>query len=144
MELTIRERISTGRRAVLSSLWIFVLLNMLFRDIHELGRPGAIEEIMAQDVAAGLFLASGIVLTVFISMVVLSRVLPRLAARWANMVVAVVAIAGMAAIPPGDLDDVWFAAVEATALLAIIGLSWTWRSADESGIGVNQPSVSAP
>jgi hypothetical protein len=144
MEPTIKERITTQRRAVLSSLWIFVLLNMLFRDIHEFGRPGAIEEMMAQDVPEWLLLAAGIVLTAFISMIVLSRLLPRRTARLANMVVGVVAIAGMAGNPPRDLDDLWFAAVEVAALLAIIGLSWTWRSDDEIGIGVGQLSVSAP
>ena len=28
------------KRAKLSSLWVYVFLNMIFRDLHELGRPG--------------------------------------------------------------------------------------------------------
>ena len=48
MEFTISNRINADRRGVLSSLWIFVLFNMLFRDIHEFLRPGAIEEFMAR------------------------------------------------------------------------------------------------
>ena len=35
VEDTISNRINADRRGVLSSLWIFVLFNMLFRDIHE-------------------------------------------------------------------------------------------------------------
>ena len=128
MESTVSNRINADRRGVLSSLWIFVLFNMLFRDIHEFARPGAIEEFMAMEVAEGLLLAAGIVLSLFISMIVLNRVLPSGAARWANVTVSVVAIASMVANPPGDLDDIWFFVVEILALLAIIGLAWTWRT----------------
>ena len=59
-------------------------------------------------------------------MIVLNRVLPSAAARWANAALAVVAIASMVANPPGDLDDIWFFVIEILALLAIIGLAWTW------------------
>lgn len=128
MESTVSNRINADRRGVLSSLWIFVLFNMLFRDIHEFARPGAIEEFMAMEVAEGLLLAAGIVLSLFISMIVLNRVLPSGAARWANVTVSVVAIASMVANPPGDLDDIWFFVVEILALLAIISLAWTWRT----------------
>ena len=127
LEVIISNRINADRRGVISSLWIFVLFNMLFRDIHEFLRPGAIEEFMAEEVAEGLLLASGIVLSLMISMIVLNRVLSSGAARWANATVSVVTIAGMLANPPGDLDDIWFFAVETLALLAIIGLAWTWR-----------------
>ena len=33
-------------RTVLSTLWIFLLLNIFARDIHELGRPGMLEQMM--------------------------------------------------------------------------------------------------
>lgn len=143
MEPTIRDRISGDRRAVLSSLWIFVLLNMLFRDIHEFARAGFIEELMAQDVAQGLLLASGIVLTVFISMIVLSRILSYRSARWANITVSVVAIASMIANPPGDLDDIWFFAVEVLALVAVIWIAWTWRTGDQPAMDRDRAAVSA-
>ncbi len=54
MESTISDRIKADRRGVLSSLWIFVFFNMLFRDIHEFARPGWIEELMSMEVAEGL------------------------------------------------------------------------------------------
>lgn len=127
MKSTIGERIKADRRGVMSSLWVFVLLNMLFRDIHEFARPGAIEEFMSMDVAEGVLLVSGVVLTVFISMIVLTRVLPYRATRWGNIVVSVVAIGGMVANPPGDLDDIWFFAVELAAIAGIIALAWTWH-----------------
>ena len=36
----------TDMKAKLSTLWIFVLLNIIFRDIHEFFRPGLLEEMM--------------------------------------------------------------------------------------------------
>jgi hypothetical protein len=143
MEPTMRERIEANRRDVLSSLWIFVLFNMLFRDVHEFARPGWIEELMSMDVAEGLLLASGVVLTMFISMIVLSRVLPLRGARWGNLIVSAIAIVSMIANPPGDLDDIWFFAVEVLALLAIVGLAWTWRQEGSSGAAVGGQPVSS-
>ena len=134
MEPTLRQRISAERRSVLSSLWTFVLFNMLFRDMHELLRPGAIEEFMSTDVAEGTLLASGVALTLFISMIVLTRVLPYRATRWANLAVAGVALGGMSANAPRDVEDVWFLEVETVGLLAIIWLSWTWRPLAESEV----------
>lgn len=138
MPPTIRERIITERGALLSSLWIFVLLNMLFRDIHEFARPGAIEEFMAQDVSETLLLAAGIVLSLIISMIVIARILPPRINRWVNLIVAIVVIGSMLSNPPGDLDDVWFMAVEVLGLLAIIGVAWTGRQDDSSELAQEQ------
>lgn len=142
MKATIRERIIADRRGVLSSLWVFVLINMLFRDVHEFARPGWIQELMSMEVADGLLLASGILLSLFISMIVLNRVLPSRVARWTNATVSVLAIAGMIANPPGDLDDIWFFAVELLALLAIMRIAWTWR-ADMAGSSHDPVGASA-
>jgi hypothetical protein len=144
MEPTIRERINAERRAVVSSLWTFVLFNMLFRDIHEFARPGAIEEFMSMSVEQGILLASGVSLTAFISLIVLSRVLPYRAARWANLTVSIVALGAMSINAPNDLDDIWFLAVEAVGLLAIIWLAWTWRPQDETAVPVGGLGVRAP
>ena len=130
MEPTIKERINVDRRGVLSSLWIVVLLSMLFRDIHEIVKPGAIEEYGSMTVSEATFLVAGVVLTAFISMIVLSRVLPHRMNRWANIGVPILAIGAMLANTPRDLDDVWFLAVEVVGLLAIVRIAWTWRSTD--------------
>ena len=34
----------------------------------------------------------------------------------------------MLALPPNDLDDVWFLGVEIVGLVAIMWLAWTWRA----------------
>ena len=45
-----RKTIGTDIKAVLSTLWMFVLLNIIFRDIHDLFRPGFLEEMMTGSV----------------------------------------------------------------------------------------------
>ena len=77
-------------KALLSTLWSFVLFNMIFRDLHEFGRPGFIEEITTGivngvQITEELMLLGGIMAEVPISMVLLSRVLNYRINRWANI-----------------------------------------------------------
>ena len=37
-----RQTIGIDMKALLSTLWIFILFNVIFRDLHEFGRPGFI------------------------------------------------------------------------------------------------------
>ncbi|MBT9317936.1 hypothetical protein [Leptothoe spongobia] len=41
-----RQMLALSMKAKLSTLWIFFLFNLIFRDIHEFVEPGFIEEIM--------------------------------------------------------------------------------------------------
>lgn len=127
MNETLRERIARDRRGIISSLWVVFFLNMLFRDIHEIVRPGAIDEYQERVVSEGTFLAAGIALSVFISMIVLTRVLPDRRARIGNLMVPVLALLGMTQGEVNDLDDAWFLAVEVVALAAIVAIAWSWR-----------------
>lgn len=127
-----------NRESVLSTAWIFVLLNVIFRDLHELFRPGMLEEMLSgtvngvtvtdQDVLLG-----GIMLQLPLAMVLLSRLLPDSASRWANLVAALATIA-IVLVPTlvtntPDPDDWLFAAAELVGLLVIIASAWTWRPA---------------
>lgn len=121
---TSRQLITMEMKARLSTLWIFVLLNLLFRDIHELFRPGLLQEMMTGTVngvqmTQGVLLAGGIMLEFLIAMVILSRVLEYRANRWANMIVSAVAIPLVVGSGPKDLDDRFFATVEVVALVGI-------------------------
>lgn len=112
----------------LSTLWIFTLLNVIFRDIHEFVRPGFLEELMTGvQVTDEFMLVSGIMLEIPIVMVILSRVLAYRVNRWANIIVAVCAI-GLILInnTAPDLDNIFFAAVEIVSLVLIVWYAWKW------------------
>ena len=101
-ELIIRSR--------LSALWVFVLINMLLQDLHELFRAGQLEEMISgvvngTRVTEELLLVAGIVLEVPIAMVILSLVLTRRVARWVHTVASVLLVGAIISGGIGDLDD---------------------------------------
>jgi hypothetical protein len=127
------QKITTlDRKAKLSTLWIFFLLNVIFRDLHELFRPGFLEEMMTGivngvPVTEQTLLLGGILMEIPIAMVLLSRVLEYRANRLANIVAAgVLSIAFIFGNGPKDLDDIWFLAIEVVTLLLIIWYAWKW------------------
>ncbi len=119
------------RRALLSALWIFVLLNFIFRDLHEIVKPEILADAMkgiynGQEVTEAMFLLGGIMVEVPIAMVLMAWVLPIRANRWAN--VALAPIFGLTLIAvPGDLDDYFHVGLMLMALAVIVWKAWNWR-----------------
>lgn len=119
-------------KALLSTLWIFVLFNMIFRDLHEFGRPGFLEEIMTGivngvQITEGLMLLGGIMAEIPISMVLLSRVLKYKMNRWANIIAGAITIAIVIQNGAADLDDMFFATIEIVSVSFIVWCAWKWR-----------------
>ena len=123
---------------ILSTLWIYVLLSTLFRDIHEIFRDGFIEELAMTGTVRGTHVTStslvvaGLFLQLPIAMVVAARLLPPRANRVANSVTAIAVAAGLLGLWPKDADDIVFGAFQLVGLAAIIVLSLRWpiRDAD--------------
>ncbi|MEI5909714.1 DUF6326 family protein [Bacillus spongiae] len=120
------------RKATLSTLWIFVLLNLIFRDLHELFRPELLGEMMTGIVngtviTEGLLLGFGMLLEIPIAMVLLSRVLSYSLNRWANIIAGIVTLVIFVVFGGvNDLDDMFFLTVEVAALIVIIVYAWKW------------------
>lgn len=120
------------KRAKLSSLWVFIFLNMIFRDLHQLGHPGFIEEIMTGvvngvQVTDGLMLIGGIMIAVPLLMIPLIQFLTFKANRLTNLVMGVLQIVSVIGVNRApDLDDIFFAVIELVALLLILRLAWNW------------------
>ena len=120
-------------KALLSTLWIVVMINMLKADILSLFIPGATEEVARTTESTGasiplLMLVGAAMGNLAIAMIILSRVLKYGINRWVNIVIGVVTIVyiwgGMAAYP----HYIFIATVETICLLFIVGLAWTWRN----------------
>lgn len=120
------------RQVLLSTLWLFVLLNMIFRDIHEIGTVEFLEQAMTGAfngtvITDELLLVAGIVLELPIAMVLFSRILKYRINRWFNIITAVIMMfAVISSNLAPDLDDVFFAAVETLALIFIAWQAWSW------------------
>jgi hypothetical protein len=126
-------------RALLAALWVFVVLNFFARDIHELGRPGMLDQMMSGtidgvEITEALMLLGGAMIEVPILMGVLALVLSRRVSRWTNIGASLLTAAMIVAgnLDP-DLDNMFFMGVQAIALAVIAHIAWRWpedRSAD--------------
>lgn len=123
-------------QTLLSTLWIFVLLNIIFRDLHQMVKVDFIEEILTGSVNGikitdELMLLGGFLAEIPILMVLLSRILNRNANKWANIIAGVITIAVFATgIPYLDIDDAFHMAIETAAILWIFRIAWKLPTQD--------------
>ena len=123
----VRETIDS--KSLLSTLWIFALLNYLYADFVSLLVNPAMQN-MAKAMTEGVVLAWAVVMETAIVMVLLSRILAYGANRWANIVVGVLHTATVAwslsrGVP--QLYYIFFAVVEMACTMFIVWYAWRWR-----------------
>ena len=124
-------------KAKLSTLWIFMLLNVSFDDIHGLLKPGFLEEIMTGTVngtqmTEGLLLLGAVMIEVPIAMVLLSRVLKYRVNRWVNIIAGAMTIALVINNRPAAPDQIFFATIEVVTMLLIVWYAWKWPNPELS------------
>lgn len=130
------------RRVVLSTLWIFVILNYIYADIYNLYfNPVLQPEVMRRlaegyagdiPITQGFVLVTAILMETAIAMVLLSRVLPYRANRWANILSGGLHTLFVAWSLIGDTPTSFyamFAAIEVACTLFIVWYAWTWPAA---------------
>ncbi len=124
------------QRAMLSALWLFVLLNFIFRDLHEIVKAdflaGALEGVYnGREVTDVMFLIGGIIVEVPIVMMLIAWALPLRTNRWANTIVA--PLFGLSLVgSAGDLDDYFHFGLILVALAAIVWKAQGWTAAARS------------
>ena len=130
--------VESEARNRLSWLWVFVGLSMLFADVFSFMSPGFLGQVMDGQ-AGGLaitplfLLIAAIVTAIPIAMVVLSQMLPRRWARWANVVVGIATVAYVWGAGALDLPHyIFFASLESLACLYVAWSAWRWRSVNAS------------
>jgi hypothetical protein len=118
----------------LSTLWVVVMLNMVFADILTFITPGALQELWSGQagvqITPGLLLGFAILLEIPIAMILVSRILKGAPNRWANTVAAAVTTAFV--VGGGSLTPhyVFFAAVEIVGMALIVWSVWTRRGSE--------------
>lgn len=124
------------RKALLSTIWIFVVLNYLYCDLLSLMDANLLKQYLAGNVGGlqftqGFLLGAGILMEISMAMVLLSRVLPYKANRWANIIAGVITTAvQVASLTLGTSTTYYwfFSIIENTATASIVWLAWTWRN----------------
>jgi Family of unknown function (DUF6326) len=110
----------------LSTLWIFVMFNMVFADIIGFLNPGTLEEMIAMKPTPGLLLIFSILTEIPIAMIVLSRWLKYRANRWANIIAGVITILYAIGGGSGSVTYIFFATIEVVCMLLIVWYAWRW------------------
>jgi hypothetical protein len=131
------NRTSQDMPAKLSTLWTFLMFNMVFADIFSFMYPGFMAQIVAGSAVDGtvvtpiFLLVAAIVTEISIAMVFLSRFLKPGVNRWVNIAGAVITSLWVAL--GGSLTPhyIFFASIEVLTSLVIIGMAWNWHNPED-------------
>ena len=116
----------------ISAYWLFILLNIIFRDIHQFTMKSHLEMLLTGiyngiEVTEELMLLGGFLVEIPIAMFLLSLLLQRKWNRILNPIGAVLTMGILLTEPPSDMDDIFFKCIEFAALGVIIWTSWKWK-----------------
>lgn len=134
MKTNEKSTVSNDRRALLSTLWVFAMLNYLYCDVLGLMNPEMLKGFLAGTVSGmavtqGFLLGASVLMEIPTSMVLLSRVLRPGANRWANVIagafMTVVQLASLLLGSPAPYY-VFFSIIEIACTMFIVWYAWTW------------------
>ena len=122
-------------KVMLSTLWIVVMINMLYADVLGLHIPGTLEEVAK---TAGetpiplLMLGGAILLELPLLMIILSRVLKYRVNRWVNIIVAIITIVYVVGAGATYPHYFFIAGIEVACMLLVIVTALKWQLPVES------------
>ena len=133
--------VQTCALPIFSTLWIFVSLNYLYCDVSSLMDPELLPQYLRGNVHSLEFspmflLSAGILVEIFTAMVLLSRLLPYRANRWANIAAGVVMTTIQLATLFVGLPApyyAFFSAIEIATTAFIVWHAWNWTECHEAG-----------
>jgi Family of unknown function (DUF6326) len=134
MKTTNNIAVMKDRKVILSTLWIFAMLNYLYCDVVGLMNPDLLRQYLTGSVngihmTQGFLLGAGILIEIPIAMVLLSRVLRYQANRWANIAAGSVMTAVQCltlVLTPPVAYYIFFSMLEIACTLFIVWYAWTW------------------
>lgn len=127
---------SIDKKALLSTIWIFAVLNYLYCDVVGLMDAEKLNQYITGKVGSmqmtqGFLLGAGILMEISIAMVLLSRVLKYRVNRWANIlagtIMSVVQILTLFVGKP-TMYYAFFSTIEIASTAIIVWLAATWRN----------------
>ena len=119
-------------RLKLFSLWLFVMLNIVFRDIHQLTMKSHLEMLLTGfyngvEITDEIMLFGAFLVNIAISMLLVTIILERKINRLLNIIAAIVFSSSFFLSPPTDMDDLFHFTVQMIAIVAIILTSFKWQ-----------------
>jgi uncharacterized protein DUF6326 len=126
------EDAKIGIRLKISALWVVLLFLYAYGDIFGFFKPGQIEDVVSGEISGieitdGFLFAVSVYVAIASVMIFLTLVLRPAAARWSNVLLAIVYIATIVAAAIGESAYYWFlSVVEIAALALLVRYAWTW------------------
>ena len=126
------EDAKIGVRVKISALWVVLLFLYAYGDIFGFFKPGQIEDIVSGQISGidfteGFLFAVSVYVTIASVMIFLTLVLRPAAARWSNVLLAVLYVVTIVGAAIGESAYYWFLSVVEIATLAlIVRYAWTW------------------
>lgn len=125
------------RKAIFSTLWIFLAANYIYCDVLAHMEPATMKELITGTIGSiqvtqGFLLTAAIMMEIPFAMILLAQVLKYRVNRWANIIAGVIMAAiqvgtmGMGTAP--TLYYLFYSAIEIACALFIVWLAWTWRN----------------
>jgi len=132
MKICLINKIDTN--VLLSTLWIFVILNYLYCDLIGLMDANFLKgylsgNINGMQITQGFLLGASILMEISIAMVLLSRILKYRANRFANIIAGTITTLVQTAtlfIGPGTMYYLFFSILEIATTASIIWIAWQW------------------
>jgi hypothetical protein len=124
---------------LLSTLWIFVILNYLYCDLIGLMDANFLKgylsgNINGMQITQGFLLGASILMEISIAMVLLSRILKYRANRFANIIAGTITTLVQTAtlfIGPSTMYYLFFSILEIATTASIIWIAWQWPQPQE-------------
>lgn len=121
-----------NERLKLFALWLFILFNIIFRDIHQMTLKSHLEMLLTgyyngMEVTEAIMLFGAVVVNIPISMLLVSLFTKQNINRKINMIAGAIMPLILLTSPPTDMDDIFHLTVEILALLSIVTTSYGWR-----------------
>jgi hypothetical protein len=121
-----------NERLKLFSLWLFILFNIIFRDIHQMTLKSHLEMLLTgyyngMEVTDAIMLFGAIVVNIPISMLLVSLFSKQHINRRINMITGCIMPLILLTSIPTDMDDVFHLTIEILALICIIRTSYKWK-----------------
>jgi Family of unknown function (DUF6326) len=138
------------RTAILSTLWIFAMLNYLYCDIIALMDPELLNQFTTGNVGGihmtqGFLFQAAILMEIPTAMVLLARVLKYEANRWANIIAGtIMTIVQFSTLFIGSsptLYYIFFSIIEIACTSLIVWYAWKWPNPEHRPNVTAQPAV---
>ncbi|MGZ9222842.1 MAG: DUF6326 family protein [Anaerolineales bacterium] len=134
---SIKKIADIDMKAMLSTLWIFAILNYLYCDVvglmdAELLKQFMIGNVGGMQITQGFLLGASLFMEISIAMVLLSRVLKYDVNRWANIIAGTITTAiQFSTLLFGTAPTmyyIFFSIIEIACTSLIIWYAWSWRN----------------